>query len=82
MTPRNANLLALINLPMSRYRFNSIVIEHSVGMDYTFDPLRAAQRYILTSLGYRLVNCGHNDDWWVDETSFDVMQTLQITSMR
>ena len=82
ITPRNANLLALINLPLSRYRFNSIIIEHSVGMDYTFEALRAAQRYILTSLNYRLVHSGHADDWWVDETSFDVMQTLQITSMR
>jgi len=82
ITPRNANLLALINLPLSNYRFNSIVIEHSVGMDYTFEPLRAAQRYILTSLNYRLVHSGHVDDWWVDETSFDMMQTVQITSMR
>lgn len=82
ITPRSANLFALINLPLSRYRFNSIVIEHSVGLDYTLEALRAAQRYILTSLNYRLVNSGHVDDWWVDETSFDMMQTVQIADMR
>ena len=82
MNPRNANLLALINLPLSRYRFNSIIIEHSVGMDYTFENLRSTQRYILTSLGYRLVNSGHYDDWWVDKTVFDVMQTVDLSTLK
>jgi hypothetical protein len=81
MTPNDANLLALINLPLSRYRFNCIVIEHSVGIDHTLERLRSAQRYILTSLGYRLVNAGHSDDWWVDATIYEMMQTIQITDL-
>jgi hypothetical protein len=81
ITPWDANLIALLNLPLTRYRFNSIVIEHSVGMDYTFERLRSVQRYILSSMGYRLVNSGHSDDWWVDATVYEMMQTIQITDL-
>ena len=82
VTPPDANLLALINLPLTRYRFNSIVIEHNVGMEYTMEKMRSIQRYILTSMGYRLVQSGHADDWWVDSECYEFMQTIQISSLK
>lgn len=64
--PRNANLLALIQLPLSTYRFSVITLEHCLVTEYDLEPLRAAQRLILSSYGYRLVVQGDNEDWWVD----------------
>jgi hypothetical protein len=65
-TPRHANLKALVQVPLSEYRFSVITIEHGVISDYTLEDLRRAQRTILTSYGYRLVVQGETEDWWVD----------------
>jgi hypothetical protein len=64
--PKQANLLGLIALPLSEYRFSLMTIEHGVITDYRMTELRSAQRLILSSFGYRLIVQGVNEDWWVD----------------
>lgn len=64
--PRHANLMALLQLPLSEYRFSVITFEHEAGRDYTLDEMRKAQRLILSSYGYKLVVQGIDEDWWVD----------------
>ena len=66
--PKAANLLGLIALPLTEYRFSTITIEHGCVTDYRMSPLRDAQRLILSSLGYRLIVQGVNEDWWIDES--------------
>jgi hypothetical protein len=70
-TPRHANLLALIQLPLSEYRFKVITIEHDSSRDFTLDKMRDSQRLILHSLGYELVVQGHSEDFWVDRMNVD-----------
>ncbi len=67
--PFAANLLALIALPLTEYRFSTITIEHGLVTNYQMGPLRDAQRLILSSIGYRLIVQGVNEDWWIDETA-------------
>jgi hypothetical protein len=67
--PFAANLLALIALPLTEYRFSTITIEHGLVTNYKMGPLRDAQRLILSSIGYRLIVQGVNEDWWIDETA-------------
>lgn len=62
-----ANLIALLNIPMTQYSFNVIVIEHESGMYYELEKLRDLQRDILTVLGYSLVFRGDCDDVWTKE---------------
>lgn len=75
--PKYANLFALINLPLSRYRFSTIVLEHRYGIDRTLENMRKIQHEILYSYGYKLVAEGFVDDWWIDsrldisESSYD-----------
>ena len=69
--PRHANLLALIQLPLSEYRFNIITIEHDYLRDFTLENMRDSQRLILNSLGYELVINGHSEDFWVDKDNVD-----------
>jgi len=64
--PENANLLALIALPLSDYRFSVITIEHGCIINYKYSRLRDSQRLILESFGYRLIVQGGNEDWWID----------------
>lgn len=66
VNPKYANLLALTNLPLSRYRFSTIVIEHNVGFDKSFEGMRKMQHEILYAYGYELVAEGFTDDWWID----------------
>lgn len=66
-TPENANLLALLNLPLSRYRFNTLTIEHCYHMYPKIAKVRELQREILFSYGYSLIASGFDEDWWVDE---------------
>jgi hypothetical protein len=63
-THESANLLALINLPLTQYKFNIISIEHMASMFYKFKKLRDIQRDILTMLGYHLLIPGKNEDLW------------------
>jgi hypothetical protein len=60
----HANTLALLNLPLSRYKFNIIVIEHSGGSDYVFEHSKEIQRNILSMFGYYLICKGNTDDVW------------------
>jgi len=62
----NQSLLALIALPLNTYRFTTITFEHDGLSDYKSAPMRDAQREILTSLGYKLVQRHTFEDWWVD----------------
>lgn len=60
----HANTLALLNLPLSRYRFDIIIIEHCGGADYIFENSKKLQRDILSMFGYYLIYRGNNDDIW------------------
>lgn len=64
--PKNANLMGLIALPLSMYRFSVLTIEHGCVTDYKNSDLRNVQRFILDSYGYRLIVQGVNEDWWID----------------
>ena len=68
-TPRHANLIALTQLPLTRYRFSTITIEHDCIRDYTLKNMRDAQRVLLSSLNYELVVQGESEDFWVDKMS-------------
>ena len=65
-TPKWANLLGLINIPLTEYRFSVITFEHDLIRSYKFEELRSIQRGILSSLGYDLVVRTSTEDWWVD----------------
>lgn len=66
-TPEYANLFALLNLPLSRYRFNAITLEHCYNMYPQIGKVRDLQREIMFSYGYTLVAAGFDEDWWIDE---------------
>lgn len=59
-------LLALVALPMLKYRFRVITIEHDLCVNFKREGMRNAQREILHSLGYTLVGQMDPEDWWVD----------------
>lgn len=59
-------LLALVALPMLKYRFRVITIEHDLCVNFRREGMRNAQREILDSLGYRLIAQLDGEDWWVD----------------
>lgn len=59
-------LLALLALPMLKYRFRVITIEHDLCVDFRREGMRNAQREILDNLGYRLIAQLDSEDWWVD----------------
>lgn len=60
-------MLALLALPMLKYRFRVITIEHDLCMNFKLEGMRTAQREILHSLGYKLSGQLDGEDWWVDE---------------
>lgn len=64
-------LLALIALPMLKYRFRVITIEHDLSRNFKWQAMRDAQREILHSLGYSLVGQLPGEDWWVDRSLVD-----------
>jgi hypothetical protein len=79
-TPDFANLLALINLPLSRYRFNTISIEHCYNHDIRISKVRDMQREILFAYGYELVAGGFNEDLWIDKAlGMNASEYLSIT---
>ena len=67
-TPKNANFLGLLNIPLTEYRFSVIIFEHDLIRSYKFEELRSTQRWILSCLGYVLVARTVSEDWWVDPT--------------
>jgi len=63
----NSNLLALLNIPLSRYRFSVICMEHTANLDPRYESNRNAQREILFAHGYTLAASLFTDDWWIDK---------------
>lgn len=63
-THEYANFLALISLPLTKYIFNVIIIEHGSVLDYKNDRVRDLQREVLSLLGYHLIIRGSNEDFW------------------
>lgn len=64
-------LLALLALPMLKYRFSVITIEHDMSQNYKRSSMRDAQREILSSLKYKLIGQTTNEDWWIDPDHID-----------
>lgn len=64
-------LLALLALPMLKYRFSVITIEHDMSQNYKRESMRDAQREILSSLRYKLIGQTNSEDWWIDPVSVD-----------
>jgi hypothetical protein len=64
-------LLALIALPLLKYRFSVITIEHDLSQNYKRASMRDAQREILSSLGYKLIGQTLSEDWWIDPQSIE-----------
>lgn len=71
------NLRSLMNLPLSRYRFNTIVIEHRIPRRDPLEPgeidVQSTQHSILKNYGYTLVGSGYTDDYWIDNRSLRLM---------
>lgn len=78
---QNNNLIALFNLPLTRYRFTGITIEHDSGRDFRLKRIRDTQREILSSLNYDLVVAGNYEDWWVDKSMFVSSEEYSSMSM-
>lgn len=66
--PDSLCLKGLVNLPLSTYRFTIIQFEHDCMNNYKNTPDRDAQRAILSSYGYKLVQRHPHEDWWIDST--------------
>lgn len=60
-------LLALLALPMLKYKFRIITIEHDLCRNFKWQGMRDAQREILHTLGYSLTGQLDGEDWWVYE---------------
>jgi hypothetical protein len=59
-------LQGLIALPLNTYRFTLITFEHDANMYWKNTTIRDAQREILDSFGYSLIQRSYHEDWWVD----------------
>jgi hypothetical protein len=59
-------LQGLIAIPLNTYRFTVITFEHDANMYWKNTTIRDAQREILDSFGYSLVQRSYHEDWWVD----------------
>ena len=67
------NYLALVNMPLSRYRFSTIVIENievkSIAPVYgPRESISEDIKSILTRYNYTLLGSGYADDFWIDNT--------------
>ena len=73
--PASNSLLALLALPLEKYRFSVITFEHDLHYDPKNLEIKNKQKEILLNLGYTLekenVVCNHKDypfeDWWLDK---------------
>ena len=73
--PASNSLLALLALPLEKYRFSVITFEHDLYYDPKNLDIKNKQKEILLNLGYTLekenVVCNHEDfpfeDWWLDK---------------
>jgi hypothetical protein len=66
-----SNLLALMNVPLSRYRFSVITFEHDDMLSLYNRPVRDMSREILKRYGYELVVRDIAEDFWVDPNVVD-----------
>jgi hypothetical protein len=72
--PAENSLMALLRLPLEKYRFSVITFEHDLYADKNNINIKNKQKEILSGLGYILVKenvtCNHPDlpfeDWWID----------------
>jgi hypothetical protein len=67
----NSNLLAFLNIPLSRYQFNIICVENIANIDLKYVGSRDAQREILYANGYVLIASLFTDDWWIHSSLND-----------
>ena len=73
--PASNSLLALLALPLEKYRFSVITFEHDLYNDEKNIEIKNQQKEILLKLGYTLekenVVCNHIslpfEDWWLDK---------------
>lgn len=77
----SGNLLALINIPLTTYRFSVIIFEHEYITNYKNQTIRDAQREILSSLGYKLIVDTGAEDWWVDPLALDKENYINAYSL-
>lgn len=71
-----ANLLSLVNMPLSRYRFSTIALENKESSNQALDideKVKKTQREILARYGYTLIGSGYTDDFWIDNTYLRLM---------
>ena len=62
----HCTLQGLIAIPLNTYRFTLITFEHDANMYWKNTTIRDAQREILDSFGYSLIQRSYHEDWWVD----------------
>ena len=70
------NLLSLVNMPLSRYRFSTIVVENKESSNQALDideKVKKTQREILARYNYTLIGSGYTDDFWIDNTHLKLM---------
>ena len=70
----SGNYLSLINMPLSRYRFTTIVVENREVsgkglMTYICEDIKN----ILLKYDYTFIGSGFNDDFWIDNTYLNLM---------
>jgi hypothetical protein len=67
-----SNLRSLMNIPFSRYRFNTIVVEFRVPNMRMQNPeidVQKTMHSILNNYNYTFIGSGYGDDYWIDNTS-------------
>jgi hypothetical protein len=70
----NGNFLSLINMPLSRYRFSTIVIENLDHFDTSSRiKINDEIKSVLLRYNYTLIGSGFTDDFWIDNTYLNLM---------
>lgn len=67
-----ANLRSLMNIPLSRYRFNTIVVEFrppNMKHNNPESDVQKTMHSILNNYNYTHIGSGFGDDYWIDNTS-------------
>jgi hypothetical protein len=67
-----SNLRSLINIPLSRYRFNTIVVEFrppNMKDNNLETDVQKTMHSILNNYNYTHIGSGFGDDYWIDNTS-------------
>jgi hypothetical protein len=69
------NLRSILNIPFSRYRFNTIVVEFlnpNPKFKNTETDVQKTIHSILNNYNYTHVGSGFRDDYWIDNTSLQL----------